>query len=317
MTLKKMIISRIAQALFVLLAISLFLFMAVETLPGDLASSTAPRFTTADQIDIAREEMGLKASAVERYGAWIWRALHGDLGMSWSNRAAIAPMLAGGLASTAMLALMASCLSIPIGFITALIAVIYRGSIFDRITSGLSLAVIAMPEFLIAYLLMTILVVTYPIFPAHTIFFDEMTITARLHAMFLPALTLAIAGLAPVLRVSRACLISVLSSGYIEMARLKGISVGRIIIIHALPNALPPIINMVVLLIANYMIGAFIVEQIFSYPGIGKMMIAAVKYRDIPLVLAIGMVFAVFFITLNLIADILSMLVTPKMRYPS
>ena len=164
---------------------------------------------------------------------------------------------------------------------------------------------------------MTIFVVTIPIFPAHTVFTDEMRLADRLHAMALPAATLAIAGLAPVLRVSRACLISVLASDYIEMAKLKGISITRIITIHALPNVLPPIINMVVLLIANYMVAAFIVEEIFSYPGIGKMMIAAVKFRDIPLVLATGMVFAFFFVILNLIADLLSIMVSPKLRDPS
>ena len=316
MVLQKLILTRIFQAGFVLLAISVFLFASIEMLPGDMASATAPRFVTADQIDVAREEMGLKASAIERYGQWIWRLVHGDLGMSWSNRAAIGPMLADGLKSTALLALLASSLSLPIGFVAALIAVIFRGSIFDRVTSGMSLAVIAMPEFLIAYLLMTFFVVSYQIFPAHTVFSDEMSAAERLHAMFLPAATLAVAGLAPVLRVSRACLIGVLSSGYVEMARLKGLSMARVIVVHALPNALPPIINMVVLLIANFMVGAFIVEQIFSYPGIGKMMIAAVKFRDIPVVLAIGMVFAVFFVTLNLLADLLSMLVTPKQRYP-
>ena len=317
MTLKRLMLTRIAQAVFVLLVLSAFLFLAVETLPGDLASATAPRFVTSDQVEFAREEMGLNASAIERYGRWMWRFLQGDLGVSWSNRTAIGPMLAEGLGSTAVLALMASAISLPLGFIAALFAVIYRGSIFDRVTSGASLAVISMPEFLIAYLLMTFFVVSFPIFPAHTVFFDEMSLAERLHAMFLPAATLAIAGLAPVLRVSRACLINVLATGYIEMARLKGVSITRIIIIHALPNALPPIINMVILLIANFIVGAFIVEQIFSYPGVGKMMIAAVRYRDIPLVLAIGMVFAVVFVTLNLLADVASLMSSPRMRHRS
>lgn len=316
MSLLRIILSRITQSIFVLMAISVFLFLAVEMLPGDLASATAPRFVTADQIAFTREELGLNHSAITRYLDWISRLLKGDLGVSWSNRADISAMLAERLAYTAILGLMASCLSIPIGFAVALIAVIHRGSIFDRLTSGLSLAVIAMPEFLIAYLLMTIFVVTLPLFPAHTVFSDEMLLADRLHAMALPAITLAIAGLAPVLRVSRACLISVLATGYVEMAKLKGSSMTRIITIHALPNVLPPIINMMVLLIANYMVAAFIVEEIFSYPGIGKMMIAAVKFRDIPLVLATGMVFAFFFVTLNLIADLLSIMATPKLRHP-
>ena len=317
MALLRIILWRITQSIFVLLALSVFLFLAVEILPGDLASATAPRFVTVDQIEFTREEWGLNQSPVARYFHWIGQILQGDFGISWSKRAEIIPLLADRLSHTALLGLVASCLSIPIGFGAALIAVIHRGSIFDRFTTGISLAVIAMPEFLIAYLLMTIFVVTIPIFPAHTVFSDDMLLVDRLYAMTLPATTLAIAGLAPVLRVSRACLISVLASGYIEMARLKGISITRVMIIHALPNVLPPIINMIVLLIANYMVAAFIVEEIFSYPGIGKMMIAAVKFRDIPLVLATGMVFAFFFVILNLIADLLSMMVTPKMRDPS
>ena len=116
----KLILTRVFQALFVLLAISVFLFISVEILPGDMASVTAPRFVTSDQIDVTREEMGLNASAVERYGKWMWRLMHGDLGISWSNRADIGPMLADGLKNTALLALMASCFSLPIGFITAL-----------------------------------------------------------------------------------------------------------------------------------------------------------------------------------------------------
>ena len=317
MSLLRIILWRITQSIFVLLSLSVFLFLAVEILPGDLASATAPRFVTSDQIEFSREELGLNRSPITRYFDWISQILQGNLGVSWSKRAEIAPLLAERLSHTALLGLMASCLSIPIGFAAALIAVINRGSIFDRLTTGTSLAVIAMPEFLIAYLLMTIFVVTIPIFPAHTVFTDEMRLADRLHAMALPAATLAIAGLAPVLRVSRACLISVLASDYIEMAKLKGISITRIITIHALPNVLPPIINMVVLLVANYMVAAFIVEEIFSYPGIGKMMIAAVKFRDIPLVLATGMVFAFFFVILNLIADLLSIMVSPKLRDPS
>ena len=148
MSLLRIILWRITQSIFVLLSLSVFLFLAVEILPADLASATAPRFVTSDQIEFSREELGLNRSPITRYFDWISQILQGNLGVSWSKRAEIAPLLAERLSHTALLGLMASCLSIPIGFAAALIAVINRGSIFDRLTTGTSLAVIAMPEFL-------------------------------------------------------------------------------------------------------------------------------------------------------------------------
>ncbi len=316
MALTRIIAARIGGAVFVLLAISVILFVAVETLPGDFASATAPRFTTGDQIEFTREELGLNAHAVTRYADWIKRAAKADFGVSWYSGQPIAPMLAERIGNTALLALFAAFMAIPLGFFAAILSVIHRGTIFDRGATIVSLAVISMPEFLVAYLLMTFFVVTFPVFPAHTVFFDSMSLGDRLHSMVLPAGSLAIVAIAPVLRLTRASLINVLASEYIETARLKGLPVWRVVLVHALPNALPPIINMTVLVIANFLVGAFIVEQIFSYPGIGNAMIAAVKFRDIPLVLAIGLVFAAFFVALNLLADIVSILVTPRARYP-
>ena len=316
MSLTRIIAARLASSVFVLFAISLILFCAVETLPGDLASATAPRFVTEDQIAFSREEMGLNAPAVERYLNWIWRALHADFGFSWYSNHEIAPLLAEQIGHTAALAAFAAAIAIPIGFTAAVLSVVYRNSLFDRGATVVSLAGISLPEFLVAYFLMAVLVVAHPVFPAHAIFYDDMVLGARLHAMVLPALSLAVVAVAPVLRLTRASLINVLASDYIEIARLKGLPAWRVVLVHALPNALPPIINMIVLVIANFLVGAFIVEQIFSYPGIGKSMVAAVKFRDIPLVIAIGMVFAAFFVTLNLLADIVSILATSRARYP-
>ena len=299
-----------------LFAISIFLFVAIETLPGDLASETAGRFTPPEEIEFARDRMGLNEHPVQRYIDWLGAAARGDFGTSSYSRGEIAPMLADRLGNTALLATFAFLMAVPAGFAAAVTAVILNGSALDRGMTAISLMVISMPEFLIGYLLMTIFVVMFPVFPAHTIFYEGMGAIERLHAMVLPAATLAAVGFGPVLRISRASLINVLASGYIETAKLKGLPPWRVVLVHALPNALPPIINMIVLLVANFLVGAFIVEQIFSYPGIGNAMIAAVKFRDIPLVLAIGLVFAVFFVLLNLLADIASILATPRLRTP-
>lgn len=300
----------------VLFAISIFLFVAIETLPGDLASETAARFTPPEEIELARDRMGLNEHPARRYFDWLGAAARGDFGTSTYSRGEIAPMLADRLGNTALLAAFAFLMVVPTGFAAAVTVVILNGSALDRGMTAVSLMVISMPEFLIGYLLMTLFVVMFPVFPAHTIFYEDMGAIERLHAMVLPAATLAAVGFGPVLRISRASLLNVLASGYIETAKLKGLPPWRVVLVHALPNALPPIINMIVLLVANFLVGAFIVEQIFSYPGIGNAMIAAVKFRDIPLVLAIGLVFAVFFVLLNLLADIVSILSTPRLRTP-
>lgn len=316
MGLARIIGGRIVAAVFVLWAISAILFCAVETLPGDFASATAPRFVTADQLEHTRDALNLDDPAALRYLSWLSRAARADFGISWYSGQPIAALLTERIGNTVLLALLAAAMALPVGFGAAVLSVIFRGSAWDRIASALSLAVIALPEFLVAYLLMTLFVVTYPIFPAHSLFFDGMGLGARLQAMTLPALSLAIVAVAPVLRITRASLIHVLGADYAMTARLKGMPMRRVVLVHALPNAVPPIINMGVLVFANFMVGAFIVEQIFSYPGIGKAMIAAVKFRDIPLVLAIGLVFAAIFVVLNLVADIASILATPRLRYP-
>ena len=316
MFLARTILTRMCVAFGVLFAISIFLFVAIETLPGDLASETAARFTPPEEIELARDRMGLNEHPARRYFDWLGAAARGDFGTSTYSRGEIAPMLADRLGNTALLAAFAFLMAVPTGFAAAVTAVILNGSALDRGMTAVSLMVISMPEFLIGYLLMTLFVVMFPVFPAHTIFYEDMGAIERLHAMVLPAATLAAVGFGPVLRISRASLLNVLASGYIETAKLKGLPPWRVVLVHALPNALPPIINMIVLLVANFLVGAFIVEQIFSYPGIGNAMIAAVKFRDIPLVLAIGLVFAVFFVLLNLLADIVSILSTPRLRTP-
>ena len=316
MFLARTILTRTCVAFGVLFAISIFLFVAIETLPGDLASETAARFTPPEEIELARDRMGLNEHPARRYFDWLGAGARGDFGTSTYSRGEIAPMLADRLGNTALLAAFAFLMVVPTGFAAAVTAVILNGSALDRGMTAVSLMVISMPEFLIGYLLMTLFVVMFPVFPAHTIFYEDMGAIERLHAMVLPAATLAAVGFGPVLRISRASLLNVLASGYIETAKLKGLPPWRVVLVHALPNALPPIINMIVLLVANFLVGAFIVEQIFSYPGIGNAMIAAVKFRDIPLVLAIGLVFAVFFVLLNLLADIVSILSTPRLRTP-
>ena len=315
MSIYRMILTRLLVSAWIFLFVTALLFFAMETLPGDYASASAPRFTTWDQIEAQRENMGLNDPAVERYFSWLWQSLQGEFGHSWYSGREIAPDLVQRLGFTAMLACMAALMAIPLGFIGGLVTVVRRGGVIDRLTSSVTLVAISMPEFLVAYALMAFFVVSLPIFPAHVVYTDDMSLAERIRVMILPAASLAIIAVAPVLRQTRAAIINVLASAYIEQARLKGLGMWSIVVVHALPNAIAPIVNMTLLVVANFFVGAVIVEQIFSYPGIGNILISAVKFRDIPLVLALGLVFALIFISINLLADLLSILCNPRLRY--
>jgi peptide/nickel transport system permease protein len=179
-----------------------------------------------------------------------------------------------------------------------------------------TLSAISSPEFFLAYILILALAVINPVFPAVSNVYDGLTFWERLNATMLPALTLTLAVTAQMMRMTRASIINLLASPYIEMARLKGLSPMRVIVKHALPNALAPIINVIALNLAFLITGVVVVETVFVYPGIGQLFVDSVKIRDIPIVQACCLVFAATYILLNLTADIASILTNPRLRHP-
>jgi peptide/nickel transport system permease protein len=197
-----------------------------------------------------------------------------------------------------------------------ILAALYRNSVFDKATNIFTLSSISSPEFFVAYILILLLAVLNPVLPSLSNIFNDMAFDARLKATLLPALTLTLVVTAHMMRMTRAAIINLLASPYIEMARLKGLSPLRVIVRHALPNALAPIINVVALNLAYLITGVVVVEVVFVYPGIGQLFVDSVKIRDIPVVQACCLIFAAAYILLNLIADILSILSNPRLRHP-
>ncbi len=214
------------------------------------------------------------------------------------------------------LAGVAACVSVPLSIFLGLIAAIRQNSFFDRFINAVTLMTISVPEFFIGYLLIIFISVRLDWFPSLAMVSDDMSFGERLYTVALPAATLVMVVLAHMMRLTRAAVISVLSSPFIEMAILKGIPKWRIVLEHALPNALAPIINVVAVNMAYLIVGVVVVEVVFVYPGMGQLMVDSVSKRDVPVVQTCGLIFASAYVVLNMIADLLGILSNPRLRHP-
>ncbi|HEX4569080.1 MAG TPA: ABC transporter permease, partial [Dongiaceae bacterium] len=214
------------------------------------------------------------------------------------------------------LAGVAACVSVPLSIFLGLVAAIRQNSPFDRIINALTLTTISFPEFFIGYILIIAFAVKLAWFPSLAMLSSGMSFWQDLYAVTLPAATLVLVVLAHMMRQTRAAVYSVLSSPFIEMAFLKGIPKWRIVLQHALPNALAPIVNVVALNLAYLIVGVVVVEVVFVYPGMGQLMVDSVSKRDVPVVQTCGLIFALAYVGLNLIADILGILSNPRLRHP-
>ncbi|MBR9653290.1 ABC transporter permease [Thalassovita aquimarina] len=310
-----MILHRLALGLLTLFAISLFIFFAIELLPGDLAEEVLGQSATPETVEAFRRELGLDQPAMLRYFNWLGGVVRGDFGTSLANGRDIAELLAGRFANTLFLAIYAAAIAVPLSITLGLLAALYRGSWFDRAVNILTLTSISFPEYFVAYILLLYFSVTWGLFPSIADFGSDADLSTMLFRTFLPALTLVLVVTAHMMRMTRAAIINLLAQPYIEMARLKGASPVRVILRHALPNALAPIVNVVALNLAYLVTGVVIVEVVFVYPGLGQLMVDSVAKRDIPVVQACCLIFAGIYILLNLGADVLAIATNPRLMH--
>ncbi len=310
-----MIAQRFALGLMTLFAASLLIFGGTEILPGDLASAILQNNATPESLAAMRKELGLDRPAATRYAEWLSGAAHGDFGHSLANKREVANEIAPRLKNTIFLALYAAVIAVPLAVGLGLLAAINQGGVFDRVVNVVTLMTISVPEYFLAYLLIKYLSVQFGFFPSlanvtpNTPILDRMTLT------FLPMVTLVLVITAHMMRMTRASVLSVMASPYIEMALLKGLPKWRIVVRHAFPNALAPIISVVALNLAYLIVGVVIVEAVFVYPGLGQLMVDAVSKHDVPVVQACGLIFAAAFILLNMGADILAIMTNPRLRH--
>ncbi len=204
----------------------------------------------------------------------------------------------------------------PLAILLGLLAVRYRNGPIDKLVSGLALASTSFPEFFIGYLLVYFFAVKWQIFPGISTVYEGMPFSERMMAVALPATALTLVVLAHMMRMTRAAILNVMQSAYIETAELKGLSPFDIIRKHAFPNAVAPVVNVVMLNLAYLVVGVVVIEVIFVYPGMGQYLVDHVAKRDVPVVQAVGLIFAAVYITLNIVADIASILANPRLRHP-
>ncbi len=310
----RMIGTRLLFGLFTLFVVSVVIFGATELLPGDLARELLGQSATPETLAALREQLGLNEPAPVRYWNWLTAALQGDFGISLANKRPIADLIAARLGNTLFLALYAAAMSVPLSLLLGVLAALWRNSLFDRGVNAFALTSISFPEFFVAYILIFWLAQA-GLFPSMVRVSPSTGFGEMLYMTFLPALTLTLVVTAHMMRMTRAAIINLMASPYIEMARLKGMSPMRVILRHAVPNALAPIINVVALNLAYLITGVVVVEVVFVYPGLGQLMVDAVSNRDIAVVQAVALIFAAAYVLLNLLADVLSTLSNPRLMH--
>ena len=311
-----LIAKRVAFGFVTIIVISVLIAIGIEALPGDLAQAILGQAATPENVAAFRKELGLDQPLLQRYISWLGNFLQGDMGTSLANKREISDLISSRLGNTLFLAASAAVVAVPLAVTLGILAALYRETWFDKTISMATLSTISFPEFFVGYILIVLLAVEINVFPSISNVSVDMSFWERIYTIALPALTLILVVVAHMMRMTRAAIINLLMSAYIEMAHLKGMKRARVIVHHALPNALSPIINVIVLNLAYLVVGVVIVEVVFVYPGLGQLLVDSVANRDLPVVQASGLIFAACYVMLNLTADVLSIIANPRMRQP-
>lgn len=312
----KLVAQRLALGLLLLLLVSLLIFLGTEALPGDVAQAILGQSATPEALANMRAAMGLDQPAHVRYLQWLGGILTGDFGTALTNGQDIGEAIGQRLGNTLFLAVCAAAISVPLAILLGLVAARYQGRWPDKVISGVTLSTISLPEFVAAYFVIFLLTQVFPIFQPVAMVFPGMGFWDRLQAVALPVIVLVLVVLAHMMRMTRAAILNVMQSAYIETAELKGLSPMRVIWRHALPNAVAPIVSVVVLNLAYLVVGVVVVEVVFGYNALGQYLVDHVAKRDLPVVQAVGLIFAAVYIGLNILADVISIIANPRLRHP-
>ncbi|MDB5879213.1 MAG: gsiC [Variovorax sp.] len=311
----KLLAQRVAMALVSLLVVSAIVFAITSVLPGDAAQEQLGQDATPVALSALRAQMGLDVPAPVRYLRWLGGLLQGDSGLSITTQIPVRELVASRLPNSLLLAAVTAFFSVPIALALGISSAVWRGSWFDRIVSTTAVGVVSVPEFLVATLAVLVFAVKLRWLPALSYASDIDSVGQMLRAFAMPVLSLCCVIIAQMMRMTRAAVIDQLEAPYIEMVRLKGASPMRMVLAHALPNAVGPIANAVALSLSYLLGGVIIVETIFNYPGIAKLMIDGVSQRDMPLVQTCAMIFCAAYLMLVTLADVCGILANPRLRH--
>lgn len=312
----KLVVQRFALGILLLLAVSAVIFLGLEALPGDAAQAVLGQSATPQALANLREKFGLDQPALTRYFQWLGGVMQGDLGRALTNDIDIAEAIGQRLGNTLFLAGCAAAISVPLAILLGVVAARYVGRWPDKVISGMTLTTISLPEFVAGYLVMFFISVKLGVFQTSARVFPEMGLWESLYAIGSPVIVLVLVVLAHMMRMTRAAILNVMQSAYIETAELKGLTPMQVVWRHAFPNAVAPVVSVVMLNLAYLVVGVVVVEVVFSYNALGIYLVDHVTKRDMPVVQAVGLIFAAVYIFLNMAADVIAIVANPRLRHP-
>lgn len=309
-----LLLNRFLLSLATLLFVATAVFVITNLLPGDVAQELLGQAATPEAVAGLRKALGLDVPPFQRYLAWLGKLMTGDAGLSLVNGQPVAALIGARLGNSLLLAGVTALVAVPLALMLGITSAVWRGSLYDRVVGASTVMVVSVPEFLVASTAVLIFAVHLQWVPALSQLGRIGGILDAIRVFALPVMTLTFVVVAQMARMTRAALVDVLSSSYVEMARLKGASQTRIVLWHALPNAIGPIANAIAFSLSFLLGGVIIVETIFNYPGIAKLMVDGVSTRDLPLVQACAMLFCAAYLVLVTAADVAAILANPRLR---
>lgn len=312
-----MIMKRLGIGAITVIAVSIIIFLGTKVLPGDAAQIRLGQSATEENIAAFRARLGLDLPIYQQYLNWLGNFVRGDLGVSLASDVPITDLIGDRYKNTIVVSLLTACIGVPISLSLGVLAAMFPGSLYDRVLTFLSVSLVAAPEFFTATLMVLIFVFALDIGSAVVVGSTEGKGLFELIAHFaLPIATLCFVIASQLIRMSRAAVLNVMSSPYIEMAILKGVPRKRIILRHALFNAVGPIVNVVALNLAYLVTGVIVIEIYFGYQGLATLIVQGVQTRDFVLIQGLGMIFCGTYVILMLIADIAAIVSNPRLRHP-
>ncbi len=316
MSIRLLMLQRLGVGLITILIVSLVVFIGTEILPGDVAQAILGQGATEESLTNMRARLGLDQPTWQRYLNWFGGLMQGDMGQSLATGKPVAEMIASRIGNTLMLAGITALIAVPLSVGLGLLASLNPNRWLDRTISSVSLVLVSVPDFFIAVLLVFIFAVQLGWLPALAKWRSTADTLTIAKALILPITALVFTVMAHMTRMTRTAVLGVLSSPPIEMAILKGVPRRRLLIHHALPNAIAPIVNVIALNLGYLISGVVVIESLFNFFGLGKMMVEAVATRDVPLVQGCAMIFCGIYVLLNMSADVISILANPRLRHP-
>lgn len=314
MSIRQLIASRIWHAILVLILVSIVIFLAVEVLPGDVARRMLGREAPEESIELLRQTLGLNDPLIVRYGRWLWSVVSLDFGTSMATHKPVWSIILPRLNNTLLLSGVAFLAYFPLVVVLAMIQAVNHDELADHSITVVTILVLSMPEFLLATVMLLTFGLKFGWLPVSSVLKPSMSSMDVFRAIILPAVTLTLIMAVYAVRMLRDNLIDVLSADFVTMARFKGLSRWRILFRHVLPNAIAPTLNITALNLSYLIGGVVIVERVFAFPGFGSLMIDSLQLRDTPLIEACVMIAAFTYIAGNLLADIVTVALNPKLR---